>query len=66
MAFDSLVFGTITHWLYDDASESLRLRMQRAAEILLGSVAHDTGAAYTGPAPVLTQPIPPRQRLTSA
>ena len=62
MAFDSLVFGTITHWLYDDASESLRLRMQRAADILLSPVADDTGVHYTGPAPVLTQPIPPRQR----
>ena len=62
MALDSLVFGTITHWLYDDASESLRLRMQRAAEIFLGPVAADTGATYSGPAPVLTQPIPPRQR----
>jgi TetR/AcrR family fatty acid metabolism transcriptional regulator len=63
MAFDSLIFGTITHWLYDDASESLRLRMQRAVEIFLGPVAHDTGAAYTGKAPELTQPIPLRQRL---
>jgi AcrR family transcriptional regulator len=38
-AFDALVNGTITHWLYDDASESLRLRMQRAARIFLGPVA---------------------------
>jgi AcrR family transcriptional regulator len=37
-AFDSLVFGTITHWLYDDASEALPARMRRAAEILLGAV----------------------------
>lgn len=37
-AFDSLVFGTITHWLYDDESESLRLRMARAAEVFLGPV----------------------------
>jgi AcrR family transcriptional regulator len=65
MAFDSLIFGTITHWLYDDASESLSLRMQRAAEILLGPVAHDTGAAHAGRVPDLTQPTPPRQRLPS-
>lgn len=38
-AFDGLVFGTITHWLYDDASEPLHLRMRRAAEIFLGAVA---------------------------
>ena len=38
-AFVSLVNGTISHWLYDDASESLRLRMQRAAEIFLQPVA---------------------------
>jgi AcrR family transcriptional regulator len=38
-AFDSLVFGTITHWLYDDASEPLHRRMQRAAEVFLGAVA---------------------------
>jgi AcrR family transcriptional regulator len=63
MAFDSLIFGTITHWLYDDASESLALRMRRAAEIFLGPVAPDTGATWTGRAPDLTQPIPPRQRL---
>ncbi len=38
-AFVSLVNGTITHWLYDDASESLQLSMQRAAEIFLQPVA---------------------------
>jgi hypothetical protein len=37
-AFDSLVNGTITHWLYEDASESLAARMRRAAEIFLGAV----------------------------
>lgn len=37
-AFDGLVFGTITHWLYDDESEALHLRMRRAAEIFLGGV----------------------------
>lgn len=43
VAFDSLVFGTITHWLYDDVTEELRVRMQRAAEVFLGRV------ALTGP-----------------
>ena len=37
-AFDSLVFGTITHGLYDDASEALELRMRRAAEVFLGGL----------------------------
>ena len=58
MAFDSLVFGTITHWLYDDASESLGLRMQRAADIFLGPVARELHSDWAGPAPVLTGPIP--------
>lgn len=44
-AFDSLVFGTITHWLYDDASEPLAARMARAAEVFLG------GALAEGPTP---------------
>src|SRR6058998_2110093 len=38
-AFDSLVNGTITHWLYGDAADPLRQRMQRAAEVFLGSAA---------------------------
>ncbi len=38
-AFDSLVNGTITHWLYGDAAELLRERMGRAAEVFLGEVA---------------------------
>ncbi len=38
-AFDSMVNGTITHWLYGDAAEPLRRRMERAAEVLLGAVA---------------------------
>jgi AcrR family transcriptional regulator len=41
-AFDGLVFGTITHWLHDGATESLRARMERAAEILLAPVAVDS------------------------
>jgi AcrR family transcriptional regulator len=38
-AFDALANGTITAWLYDDRPDSLRERMQRAAEIFLGAVA---------------------------
>jgi AcrR family transcriptional regulator len=38
-AFDSLAHGTIVHWLYDDPSRSLRERMRRAVDILLGGVA---------------------------
>ena len=34
-AFGSLINGTITHWLYDDASEPLPDRMRRAAEVFL-------------------------------
>ena len=34
-AFSALIYGTITHWLYNDASESLPLRMARAAEVFL-------------------------------
>jgi AcrR family transcriptional regulator len=34
-AFGALIYGTITHWLYDDASESLPERMARAAEVFL-------------------------------
>lgn len=58
MAFDSLVFGTITHWLYDDASESLQLRMERAADVFLGPVASEKPAPWDGPEPVLTEPVP--------
>jgi len=38
-ALDSLSVGTINRWLYEDASGSLRDRMQRAAEIFLRSAA---------------------------
>src|SRR5881296_3439198 len=43
-AFDSLVNGTITHWLYGDAAEPLRDRMARAADVFLGEVAMDSAA----------------------
>lgn len=38
-AFDSLVIGTINHWLFEEATGSLRDRMAEAAEIFLGGVA---------------------------
>lgn len=50
-AFDSLVFGTITHWLYDDASQPLRERMLAAADIFLGPVGKAAAGAYDGPIP---------------
>lgn len=37
-AFTALSNGTITHWLYDDATGSLVDRMRAAIEILLGPV----------------------------
>jgi AcrR family transcriptional regulator len=46
-AFDSLANGTITHWLYDERTDSLELRMRRAAEIFLGAVAPPRFAART-------------------
>jgi TetR/AcrR family transcriptional regulator of autoinduction and epiphytic fitness len=58
-AFDSLVNGTITRWLYGDAAEPLRERMQRAAEVFLGPVA--VGPAPHGPLPVLAPPRPRRR-----
>ena len=61
-AFDSLVSGTIVHWLYEAPGEPLHARMLRAAEILLGGIAADAAAVYTGPAPVLFSPDDPRGR----
>jgi AcrR family transcriptional regulator len=56
-AFDSLVFGTITHWLYEDDSEPLTIRMLGAADVFLGPVASDpTGASE--PLPDLTVESP--------
>jgi len=52
-AFDSLVFGTITHWLYDDASAPLTGRMRAAADVLLGPVATGAADAWKGPPPDL-------------
>jgi hypothetical protein len=50
-AFMSLANGTITHWLYEAASGSLRGRMRSAAEVLLGSVA--TIESREEPLPIL-------------
>jgi AcrR family transcriptional regulator len=52
-AFEAIVNGTIIHWLYDDATESLRLRMLRAARIFLGPVAVGPHAASDANLPVL-------------
>jgi len=38
-AFDSLVNGTITRWLYREPDEPLHAEMQRIAEVFLGAVA---------------------------
>jgi AcrR family transcriptional regulator len=50
-AFDSLTHGTIVHWLYEDASGSLRDRMLSAAEIFLGAVAEAPFAVAREPVP---------------
>lgn len=52
MAFDSLVFGTITHWLYDDESESLRVRMRRAADVYLGGISLESADLGESPRPL--------------
>jgi AcrR family transcriptional regulator len=59
-AFDSLVNGTITHWLYGDAAESLRERMRCAAEVFLGPVAAEPSAATSAVLPTLAPERPPR------
>ena len=61
-AFDSLVNGTITHWLYGDADESLRARMHCAAEVFLGPVAVEPSVATSVPLPALAPERPPRSR----
>jgi AcrR family transcriptional regulator len=61
-AFDSLVNGTITHWLYGDAAESLRERMHRAAEVFLGPVAVEPSVATPASLPALAPERPPRSR----
>lgn len=46
-AFGGLIYGTITHWLYDDASEPLPERMERAAEVFLDGAAAPDGPGAT-------------------
>jgi AcrR family transcriptional regulator len=58
-AFDSLVNGTIMHWLYGDAAEPLRERMHRAAEVFLGAAAAGPTARLSTPQPTL---VPRRRR----
>ena len=41
-AFRSLANGTITHWLYDDATDPLVARMRDAAEVFLSPVEEPT------------------------
>jgi len=56
LAMDGLSTGTISRWLYEDTSGSLRDRMQRAAEIFLGPVA---GGARSRQAEAIPNLLPP-------
>jgi AcrR family transcriptional regulator len=58
-AFDSLVNGTITHWLYGDGAEPLRQRMRCAADLFLAAVAARPADGRTARLPALA---PPRRR----
>ena len=53
-AFDSLVLGTLSHWLYADPSRSLRERMLAASRIFLGPVAVQGAEKWAGPEPDLS------------
>jgi len=57
-AFDSLANGTITRWLFEDTSGSLRARMARTAEIFVSAVAMPDSRAAAQPLPVLS-PLTP-------
>ncbi len=63
-AFDSLVNGTITHWLYDDplASESLQSRMGRVADIFLHAVTEGASAPTRKQAKRVSRASPPARR----
>lgn len=65
MALDSLVFGTVTHWLYDDESEPLHQRMVRAATVFLEPVAPHF-ARHEGLLPALDGPVPTTTRMRVA
>jgi AcrR family transcriptional regulator len=58
-AFSVLANGTITQWLFDDGSDSLRERMRAAAEIFLAGAARDAAATRAHPLPDL-DPARPR------
>jgi len=63
-AFEAIVDGTIVHWLFDDATEPLRLRMLRAARIFLGPVAVPSDEAPGADLPVLVPDDAIVQKLT--
>jgi TetR/AcrR family acrAB operon transcriptional repressor len=52
-AFTVLANGTITQWLFEEPSESLRERMRAAAEIFLAGVAPRAAATRDHPLPEL-------------
>jgi AcrR family transcriptional regulator len=54
--FDSLVNGTITHWLYDDTPESLQTRMQNVAYIFLRAATEGEGTTANAPRVSLAGP----------
>jgi len=58
--FESLLNGTISHWLYDEGSESLQIRMGRVADIFLHAAAD--GSVPTGIAPRISL-APQRERV---
>jgi AcrR family transcriptional regulator len=64
-AFDAIVNGTIVQWLYDDATEPLRLRMLRAARIFLGPVAVPAVDTVGPDLPVLVPDEALVQKLTA-
>jgi len=62
-AWDALANGTITHWLYESASEPLRERMRRAVGVFLGPVAVGSGAPAGARSPARgASPEPPSRR----
>ncbi len=65
-ACDSLVFGIISHWLYDDPSESLEERMLRASDVFLGSVALLSPDTFEGSMPDISTPAKTGPHRTAA
>lgn len=62
-AFDSLVFGTITNWLFDDSSEALSARMVRAADIFLQPVALQVHIPHESHRPVFVSDFAPNKSV---